>query len=54
LQELLEQTTRIKEKSLESEAVVKSITRDIQALDIGKKNLTSSLSLLRGLEGLSE
>lgn len=52
-QELLEQTTRIKEKSLESEAVVRSITRDIQVLDLGKRNLTASLSLLRGLEGLS-
>jgi vacuolar protein sorting-associated protein 53 len=52
LQELLGQTTRIKEKALESETIVKEITRDIQTLDKGKKNLTGSITVLRRLQML--
>ena len=38
---------RIREKATESEAIVQNITRDIQVLDLAKKNLTLSITLLR-------
>lgn len=47
--ELLLQTTRIKEKALESETIVREITRDIQTLDRGKKNLGESVTVLKRL-----
>jgi hypothetical protein len=46
----LVQTNRIKEKALESENIVKDITRDIQTLDKGKTNLTNSITLLKRLQ----
>lgn len=53
-QELLLQTNRIKEKATESEAIVRDITRDIQTLDKGKKNLVASITILKRLQSLSE
>ncbi|CDZ98316.1 Late Golgi protein sorting complex, subunit Vps53 [Phaffia rhodozyma] len=47
--ELLLQTSRIKEKALESETIVRDITRDIQSLDRGKKNLVQTVTVLRQL-----
>lgn len=41
---------RIREKATESEAVVQNITREIQVLDLAKKNLSISLSALRRLQ----
>ncbi|KAL7411236.1 Vps53-like protein [Mrakia frigida] len=50
--ELLLQTNRIKEKATESEAIVRDITRDIQTLDKGKKNLMASITILKRLQML--
>ena len=51
-QELMSQMSRIREQATESEAVVRNITKDIQALDIAKKNLTTSLTTLKRLQML--
>ena len=53
-QELLLQTNRIKEKATQSEAIVRDITRDIQTLDKGKKNLMASITILKRLQMLGE
>jgi len=44
--------SRIREKATESEAVVRDITKDIQALDIAKKNLVLSMTTLKRLQML--
>ncbi|KAJ3999292.1 Vps53-like protein [Lentinula boryana] len=52
ISELLGQMSRIREKATESEAVVRSITKDIQVLDLAKKNLVSSMTTLKRLQML--
>ncbi|KAF9268827.1 hypothetical protein L218DRAFT_917932 [Marasmius fiardii PR-910] len=52
ISELLGQMSRIREKATESEAVVRSITKDIQVLDLAKKNLTLSMTMLKRLQML--
>lgn len=54
LQDLLGQMSRIREKASESEAVVRNITKDIQALDLAKKNLILSMTTLKRLQMLGE
>jgi ACT domain-containing protein len=54
LQDLLGQMSRIREKASESEAVVRGITKDIQALDLAKKNLILSMTTLKRLQMLGE
>ena len=54
MQDLLSQMSRIREQATESEAVVQSITKDIQMLDKAKKNLTTSMTMLRRLQMLGE
>lgn len=44
--------SRIREKATESEAVVRNITKDIQALDRAKKNLIQSMTTLKRLQML--
>lgn len=44
--------SRIREKASESEAVVCDITKDIQVLDLAKKNLTTSMTTLKRLQML--
>jgi glucose uptake protein GlcU len=51
-QDLLGQMSRIREKATESEAVVRNITKDIQVLDLAKKNLTLSMTTLKRLQML--
>lgn len=51
-QELLGQMSRIQEKASESEAIVKNITKDIQILDLAKKNLMLSMTSLQRLQSL--
>lgn len=46
--------SRIREKASESEAVVRNITKDIQALDLAKKNLILSMTTLKRLQMLGE
>lgn len=48
----MSQMSRIREQATESEAVVRNITKDIQALDTAKKNLTTSLTTLKRLQML--
>lgn len=43
---------RIREKATESEAIVKNITKDIQSLDLAKKNLSLSMTALKRLQML--
>lgn len=43
---------RIREKATESEAIVKNITKDIQSLDVAKKNLSLSMTALKRLQML--
>ncbi|KAF9241838.1 Vps53-like protein [Melanogaster broomeanus] len=50
--ELLGQMSRIREKASESEAVVRNITKDIQVLDLAKKNLILSMTTLKRLQML--
>ncbi|KIY53086.1 hypothetical protein FISHEDRAFT_33844 [Fistulina hepatica ATCC 64428] len=50
--DLLSQMSRIREKATESEAVVRNITKDIQALDLAKKNLIYSMTTLKRLHML--
>lgn len=42
----------IREKATESEAVVRNITADIQVLDLAKKNLILSMTVLKRLQML--
>ncbi|CAG7854625.1 Vacuolar protein sorting-associated protein 53 AltName: Full=GARP complex subunit vps53 [Serendipita indica DSM 11827] len=49
---LLEQMNRIREKATESEAIVRTITKDIQKLDHAKKNLSLSMTVLKRLQML--
>jgi vacuolar protein sorting-associated protein 53 len=51
-QDLLSQMSLIREKATESEAVVRNITKDIQALDVAKKNLILSMTTLKRLQML--
>lgn len=44
--------SRIREKATESEAVVRNITKDIQVLDLAKKNLILSMTTLKRLQML--
>ncbi|KAG9000397.1 Vacuolar protein sorting-associated protein 53 [Tulasnella sp. JGI-2019a] len=53
ISELLSQMNRIREKATESEAIVQSITKEIQVLDLAKRNLTSSITTLRRLQMLA-
>ena len=46
--------SRIREKATESEAVVRNITREIQVLDLAKKNLILSMTTLKRLQMLGE
>ena len=50
----MSQMSRIREQASESEAVVRNITKDIQRLDLAKKNLTSSMTALKRFQMLSE
>jgi vacuolar protein sorting-associated protein 53 len=43
---------RIREKATESEAIVRSSTKDIQKLDHAKKNLALSMTTLKRLQML--
>ncbi|KAG8863567.1 Vacuolar protein sorting-associated protein 53 [Tulasnella sp. 330] len=52
ISELLSQMNRIREKATESEAIVQSITKEIQVLDLAKRNLTTSIRTLRQLQML--
>lgn len=52
ISDLLGQMSRIREKATESEAVVRDITKDIQALDLAKKNLILSMTTLKRLQML--
>jgi hypothetical protein len=51
-QDLLSQMSLIREKAVESEAVVRNITKDIQVLDHAKKNLILSMTTLKRLQML--
>lgn len=53
ISDLLGRMSRIREKAAESEAVVRNITKDIQVLDLAKKNLTTSMTMLRRLQMLA-
>lgn len=44
--------SRIREKATESEAIVNNITKDIQVLDLAKKNLSLSMTSMRRLQML--
>ncbi|KIO30677.1 hypothetical protein M407DRAFT_14266 [Tulasnella calospora MUT 4182] len=48
--ELLSQMNRIREKATESEAIVQDITKEIQILDLGKKNLVTTITSLKRLQ----
>ncbi|KAG8744498.1 Vacuolar protein sorting-associated protein 53 [Ceratobasidium sp. 414] len=50
--ELLAQMSRIREKAAESEAIVRDITKDIQVLDLAKKNLALSVTALKRFQML--
>lgn len=52
ISDLLGQMSRIREKATESEAVVRNITKDIQVLDLAKKNLISSMTAMKRLQML--
>lgn len=52
VQDLLGQMSRIREKATESEAVVRNITKDIQVLDLAKKNLIESMTVMKRLQML--
>jgi hypothetical protein len=54
LQDLLGQMTLIREKATESEAVVRNITKDIQILDLAKKNLITSMTVMKRLQMLGK
>lgn len=44
--------SRIREKATESEAVVKNITKEIQVLDLAKRNLILGMTTLKRLQML--
>ena len=48
------QMSRIREQATESEAVVRDITKDIQLLDMAKKNITTSMTTLKRLQMLGK
>jgi len=52
ISDLLGQMSRIREKATESEAIVKNITKDIQVLDLAKRNLSLSVTSLKRLQML--
>ncbi|GBE80590.1 predicted protein [Sparassis crispa] len=52
ISDLLGQMSRIREKATESEAVVRNITKEIQVLDLAKKNLILSMTTLKRLQML--
>ncbi|KAL1705298.1 Vps53-like protein [Schizophyllum commune] len=52
ISDLLSQMARIRENATESEAVVRNITKDIQVLDLAKKNLIHSMTTLKRLQML--
>ncbi|KAF9479029.1 hypothetical protein BDN70DRAFT_921489 [Pholiota conissans] len=52
ISDLLGQMSRIREKATESEAVVRNITKDIQVLDLAKKNLIASMIMMKRLQML--
>ncbi|KAI5123978.1 hypothetical protein M0805_006390 [Coniferiporia weirii] len=53
ISDLMSQMSRIREQATESEAVVRNVTKDIQQLDLAKKNLTSSMTALKRLQMLA-
>ncbi|KLO18398.1 hypothetical protein SCHPADRAFT_993623 [Schizopora paradoxa] len=53
ISDLMGQMSRIREQATESEAVVQSITKDIQKLDMTKKNLTTSMTMLKRFQMLA-
>ncbi|KAF7321815.1 hypothetical protein MKEN_00703400 [Mycena kentingensis (nom. inval.)] len=53
ISDLFGQMSRIREKATESEAVVRNITKDIQVLDLAKKNLIHSMTTLKRLQMLA-
>ncbi|KAF8658322.1 hypothetical protein AX16_002090 [Volvariella volvacea WC 439] len=52
ISDLLGQMSLIREKATESEAVVRNITKDIQVLDLAKRNLIASMTTLKRLQML--
>ena len=54
LKELLSQVTAIRDAATESEVVVRDITRDIQSLDLAKRNLVASMNALKRFQMLGE
>ncbi|ELU36072.1 hypothetical protein AG1IA_09898 [Rhizoctonia solani AG-1 IA] len=52
VRELLAQMSRIREKATESEAIVRDITKDIQVLDLAKRNLALSVTALKRFQML--
>ncbi|KZT71823.1 hypothetical protein DAEQUDRAFT_744138 [Daedalea quercina L-15889] len=52
ISDLMGQMSRIREKATESEAVVRNITKEIQVLDLAKKNLILSMTSLKRLQML--
>ncbi|KAI0256226.1 Vps53-like protein [Lactifluus subvellereus] len=52
ISELVEQMYLIRDKAIESEAIVQKVTRDIQVLDLAKKNLSLSMTTLKRLQML--
>jgi hypothetical protein len=51
---LMQQINAIREKAAEAEAIVKSITQDVQRLDVAKRNLTRTMQTLERWSMLSE
>jgi chromosome segregation ATPase len=54
INELFNKIKSIKEKAQSSETMVEDITRDIKKLDVAKKNLTTSITVLKRLQMLSK
>lgn len=52
LKDLLTQVSEIRDAATESESVVRDITRDIQSLDLAKKNLIASMNALKRFQML--
>ncbi|POY71074.1 hypothetical protein BMF94_5831 [Rhodotorula taiwanensis] len=50
--DLLSQVTAIRDAATESEVVVREITRDIQSLDLAKRNLVASMNALKRFQML--
>lgn len=48
------QMSRIREQATESEAVVRDITKDIQRLDLAKRNLTTCVTTFKRLQMLGK